>query len=69
MNRLSVMCVGALAPALLLVWLLPASTAAQDPAPSKATATASTPSRTPWGDPDLQGVWRYEATMPMERPR
>ncbi len=24
--------------------------------------------RTAWGDPDLQGVWRYEATIPLERP-
>jgi hypothetical protein len=24
--------------------------------------------RTPWGDPDLQGVWRYEAAIPFERP-
>jgi len=24
--------------------------------------------RTPWGDPDVQGVWRYEATIPLERP-
>ncbi len=24
--------------------------------------------RTPWGDPDLQGVWRYEAAVPLERP-
>ena len=24
--------------------------------------------RTPWGDPDFQGVWRYEATVPLERP-
>ncbi|MGH9202761.1 MAG: hypothetical protein ACRD2A_16165, partial [Vicinamibacterales bacterium] len=24
--------------------------------------------RTPWGDPDLQGVWRYEAAIPLERP-
>jgi hypothetical protein len=70
MNRVSVMCIGALAPAVLLVWLLPASTAAQDPAPAKAeTASPWTLSRTPWGDPDLQGVWRYEATMPLERPR
>jgi len=71
MNRVSLMCIGALAPAMLLVWLLPASTAAQDPAPaeSKQAANTWTPSRTPWGDPDLQGVWRYEATMPLERPR
>jgi hypothetical protein len=59
MSRLFVLCVGALATAMLLVWLLPASTAAQKPPAS----------RTPWGDPDLQGVWRYEATMPLERPR
>jgi hypothetical protein len=24
--------------------------------------------RTAWGDPDLQGVWRYEAAIPLERP-
>jgi hypothetical protein len=24
--------------------------------------------RTPWGDPDMQGVWRYEAVIPFERP-
>jgi len=23
---------------------------------------------TAWGDPDFQGVWRYEATIPLERP-
>ena len=23
---------------------------------------------TPWGDPDLRGVWRYEAAIPLERP-
>jgi hypothetical protein len=27
-----------------------------------------TQSKTPWGDPDLQGVWRYEAAVPLERP-
>jgi hypothetical protein len=24
--------------------------------------------KTPWGDPDLQGVWRYEASVALERP-
>ena len=27
-----------------------------------------TQSRTAWGDPDFQGVWRYLATIPLERP-
>ena len=29
-----------------------------------------TPSRTPWGDPDLQGTWSSEAelSVPFERP-
>ena len=24
--------------------------------------------RTPWGDPDLQGVWDFLTTTPLERP-
>jgi hypothetical protein len=36
---------------------------AQQPA-----AAAWVQPKTPWGDPDLQGVWRYEATIPLERP-
>ena len=27
-----------------------------------------TPPRTPWGDPDLQGVWDYQSRVPMQRP-
>jgi hypothetical protein len=27
------------------------------------------PPRTPWGDPDLQGVWNYATMTPLERPR
>jgi hypothetical protein len=34
-----------------------------------APATSSTQPRTPWGDPDLQGVWRYEAAISLERPK
>ena len=29
---------------------------------------AQTPSRTPWGDPDLQGLWNNATVAPMERP-
>ncbi len=27
-----------------------------------------TPPRTPWGDPDIQGIWDYLTFIPMERP-
>src|SRR3954466_13425305 len=32
-------------------------------------AAGRTPPRTPWGDPDLQGVWNYATMTPLERPR
>jgi hypothetical protein len=36
---------------------------------SSSSTTPSRPTgRTPWGDPDLQGVWRYEGAIPLERP-
>ena len=48
--------------------------------PGCASTPASTPegaagdavwtqARTSWGDPDLQGVWRYEAAIALERPK
>jgi len=27
-----------------------------------------TPPRTPWGDPDLQGIYNYATVTPLERP-
>jgi hypothetical protein len=45
------------------------------PAPNGNARTASsttkhfTPTRTPWGDPDLQGVWDYRTITPLERPQ
>ena len=39
--------------------------------PSDAVAPSGagwTQPRTAWGDPDLQGVWRYESDVPLERP-
>ena len=46
------------------------SLAAQTPAATdnETDGTVWEHPRTPWGDPDLQGVWRYEATIPLERP-
>ena len=37
-------------------------------APPSPTASSPTTGRTAWGDPDLQGVWRYEGAIPLERP-
>jgi hypothetical protein len=34
-----------------------------------AQASGAPQARTPWGDPDLQGVWRYEAAIALERPK
>ena len=34
---------------------------------AQATEPADAP-RTPWGDPDLQGVWDYSTITPMQRP-
>ena len=31
-------------------------------------AQSTTEARTPWGDPDLQGVWDFRSITPMERP-
>jgi len=42
--------------------------ASQDTAADQPTSQAWTPSATPWNEPDLQGVWRYEAAIPLERP-
>ena len=33
-----------------------------------ALADAQAPGRTPWGDPDLQGIWTNRTTTPLERP-
>jgi hypothetical protein len=37
--------------------------------PIAVRAGAWTTPRTPWGDPDLQGVWNYATMTPLERPR
>jgi hypothetical protein len=35
---------------------------------SAGSSDAFVPPRTPWGDPDLQGVWDYRTITPLERP-
>ena len=44
--------------------LAPVLTAGQTPA----TTATRTPQSTPWGDPDLQGLWNNGTTTPLERP-
>jgi len=38
-------------------------------AASKASAKKFVTPRTPWGDPDLMGVWDYKTITPLERPQ
>ena len=48
---------------LMALLALPAGAAAQTGTASPATPT------TPWGDPDLQGIWDYRTMTPLQRPR
>ena len=55
---------GALAGALAVFSLVPVSSASQAP-----TATAAEETfQTPWGEPDLQGIWSLAGGVPLERP-
>ncbi|MQA31509.1 MAG: hypothetical protein GEU82_17015 [Luteitalea sp.] len=49
-----------------VVWLAAVSVAGQAPA-TAAGSTYAAP-RTPWGHPDLQGVWNNGVSTPLERP-
>jgi hypothetical protein len=59
--------------AALIVWVPFAialvSGQARSSAPNaKVSSKTETTARTPWGDPDLQGVWSYATLTPLERP-
>ena len=43
------------------------ATAQAPAAPSPTLATSESP-KTPWGEPDLQGIWTDETTTPLQRP-
>src|SRR5262249_9167270 len=56
---------------LAVVSLAPAPVPGQAPEPvakKAAAAVRRTPPRTPWGKPDLQGIWNFATITPMERP-
>ena len=56
----------ALAASIAIAWL--ASTGIAGQAQSSANTKTWTPTRTPWGQPDLQGIWTIETITPIERP-
>ena len=55
----------------IAIVLLAAVPSAGQVAPADATTAETTtgiPPRTPWGDPDLQGIWNNSTITPLERP-
>src|SRR6266581_6262099 len=59
----------ALAAVIACVALAPVPVVGQSRTAATATkAEAWTPPRTPWGAPDLQGVWDYRTITPLQRP-
>jgi hypothetical protein len=60
----------ALAGALAIVWSTPIFPGGQTPSAKAAepVKTSWKVPRTPWGDPDLQGIWNDSTTTPLERP-
>lgn len=52
-----------------VVWLAPSSVAGQAAATTAPTGSTYTAPRTPWGHPDLQGIWNNAVSTPLERPQ
>src|ERR1700730_74220 len=62
---------GVAAVVIAVAWLAPVPVAGQAGAAAAKTTTGANAGalpRTPWGDPDLQGMWETQARTPMERP-
>src|SRR5215469_13526378 len=60
-----------LAACALLIPSMAAAQTATATAPSRAKAAPNkpyTPPKTPWGDPDLQGLWPGSINIPLQRP-
>jgi hypothetical protein len=68
-ERFSALMTGvAVATAIAVTSLSNTPTLAQAPAGSATVPSAATALRTPWGDPDLQGIWTVETDTPLQRP-
>ena len=51
-----------------VTWLAAGLVGGQAPGPTeKDQAARWTPPKTPWGDPDLQGIWDSRSGVPLER--
>ena len=50
------------------VLVLPAAGQHIQSADATATTVASPVAHTPWGDPDLQGIWDFRTITPLQRP-
>ena len=48
--------------------LAPHALAGQDARAAGAAAPDAATFRTPWGEPDLQGIWSYASITPLQRP-
>ena len=57
-------CLAPLFTLVAVVLLAPAGVAGQT---QPAAADSPAPFRTPWGEPDLQGVWDYRTITPLQR--
>jgi hypothetical protein len=76
MTRRYLMSLGVAGVAIAVVSMLAIPIAAQAQKPTTPTAAAParpaakpwTVPRTPWGDPDLQGIWNFATSTPLERP-
>ena len=61
-------CVTSLNVVVIAVGMLLTAVTASAQAP-KGSADAWAPPSTPWGDPDLQGIWNHGTITPLERPQ
>ena len=72
MRPRSLISAGSLAVVIATVWVAGVAVAGQTPSTTTQTFTIPTstydPPKTPWGDPDLQGVWDNHSRVPMQRP-
>ena len=59
---------GRLAAVIGVMLLAPVAAAGQDVGDAATPASDTTPLQTPWGDPDLQGIWSYASITPLQRP-